>query len=237
MRGRNPCSHRLEETTNPSAFIGQRGDRSWAWGRQAGAVKAGERQCHRIGQKERGSFHNIPCGCRRPRPLKRGRPSKQVSTESKCSSYAKPNTAPNAPEAAEVGDSVGSESAAPAGELERWNIDASSSPRRSQPDPIHSGQTRNRPNRLLWGWDRKTAPSLSSFQSQKSRNRSAAEANRREVPVAAEPEPSMPLRRPRGVDRWLAGVARADPGRTEAFRNAGFWPHSADPGAILMRCK
>ena len=33
--------------------------------------------------------------------------------------------------------------------------------------------------------------------------RAAALANRREVPVAAEPEPSMPLRRPRGwIDGW-----------------------------------
>jgi len=83
MRGQNPCSHRLGETTNPSAFIGQRGDGSWPWGRQAGAVKAAGRQCARISQKERGSFHSIPSGCRRPRHSVRGRALKQVST---CSS-------------------------------------------------------------------------------------------------------------------------------------------------------
>ena len=148
-------------------------------------------------------FNEKNRGCRRPRPLKRRRPSKQVSTESKCSSYAKPKTAPNAPETADGGDSVGSESAAPAGELERWNIDAFSSPRRSLPDPIHSGLTRKRPNRLSWGRDPKAAPSLLSFPSQKSWNRPAALANLREVPAAAEPEPSMPLRRPRGwIDGW-----------------------------------
>jgi len=32
--GQNPCCHRLGETTNPSAFIGQRGDGKWEWGRQ-----------------------------------------------------------------------------------------------------------------------------------------------------------------------------------------------------------
>ena len=90
MRGPNPCSHRLGETTNPSAFIGQRGTESWDWGRQAGAVKAGGRQCPRISQKERGSFHRIPSGCRRPQPSERGRPSKQVSTLTKRSSCGTP---------------------------------------------------------------------------------------------------------------------------------------------------
>ena len=149
-----------------------------------------------------GTSAGTGCGCRRPRPLKRGRPSKQVSTESECSSYAKPETAPNAPETAAGGDFVGRESAAPAGELERWNIDAFSSPWRSQPDPIHSGQTRKRSNRLPWGWDRKAAPSLSFFPSQKSRNRPTADAHQSEVQAAAEPDPSMPLRRPRG---WIDG--------------------------------
>jgi len=51
MRGRNPCSHRLEETTNPSAFIGQRGVGSWDWGLQDRAVSRKQNQqttCGRI---------------------------------------------------------------------------------------------------------------------------------------------------------------------------------------------
>jgi len=89
MRGQNPCSHRLGETTNPSAFIGQRGDGSWARGRQARSIsreKYQPRACGGIprGQKRRGFLPaGIFCGCRRPRHSSRGWTLKQVSTCSK----------------------------------------------------------------------------------------------------------------------------------------------------------